>query len=154
MKLTYTQKKFRKDMEDLKNQGYTFENPRSRTVTFTDKIYRYRKFSIIGVLILLWNSFALYTWVATFFRGSSISPETRGVVSYTPTTYLKDSTEIKSYLEKSKDLDYYLTEKLNTLLMYLQDRNSYSVMHVTFLLDDFEETWKSFLVQQGKYRRK
>ena len=25
---------------------------------------------------------------------------------------------------------------------------------VTFLLDDFEETWKSFLVQQGKYRRK
>ncbi|SMP62476.1 hypothetical protein [Anoxynatronum buryatiense] len=64
---TKTQKEFKRAIKELENDGYTFKNPRTRTVRFEDKKSAFGRYSIGGAIFILWNIFAISTWVLPRF---------------------------------------------------------------------------------------
>ncbi len=134
MKLTDTQKKFRKEMKNLEKQGYTFENPRAKTVKFIDK--KAMPLSIIGILVLIWNIFALSSYLPSISSSEiKASQLINNKILYNKSS---DHEEIANYLIESDELDLFLEDNLNTLIMYLNDRNNHSELEVISLIDKFQ----------------
>lgn len=122
--MTPTQKDFKRQIKKLERQGKIPDNyrPRRQRVTFKHKV------SIISIIFLLWNSYAIYSWIAPNIK-RYINPDTAvstnnindvnpvlgnngTVYNDAAIIYLDKIREINikiSYIS-SKYLDYYLND--------------------------------------------
>ncbi|SFI30270.1 hypothetical protein SAMN05192551_11142 [Tindallia magadiensis] len=68
MRQTKTQKNFHKEMKQLKDNEIFNRNIRNRTVTFHEENRSWgRRHSLVRIVMVLWSTFALMTWILPVF---------------------------------------------------------------------------------------
>lgn len=120
--VTPTQRKFRKQIKDLEKDGKIPDNYAPRRERGS---YR-RPISILTILFLLWNSYALYTWIAPRFNKTSNSGtyyvresryENNSITNFAARSKHK---KIRDYMNMTKNI----TDEFNLITKKISDHIS------------------------------
>ncbi len=114
--LTPTQRNFRKQMKDLEKEDKIPDSYRPRR----KRPKLVRRISIISLIFLLWNSFAIYTWLAPIFglNRSKVSRPNKNPLSAFSSSSKEKGRQglLVTYLDRGKDVDLKISqiiEKIN-----------------------------------------
>lgn len=142
------QKNFRKQIKELEKEGKIPDNYRARRKRpiFT------RKVSIISIIFLLWNSFAIYTWVSPFLKNQINNNRIidNKVLISSNNIGLNNNREIVQYLEICKNASIEIgniTNKIkdhNNEIIYTSEEIIKDLNELSKIKDDLNTDKKTF----------
>jgi hypothetical protein len=147
---TQTQKEFKKSMKDLEKEGFTFKNPRTRNVHFEDRRFSFSRYSIGGMIFVLWNLFALSTWILPHFgiypqqlsrQQQSVDYSTGAFVDEAINPSKTKPVYIREYLRITEEIDQSVSEIASELYRMVQngDHDSMKLLQMIYDIEDLKK---------------